>query len=680
MVRYTFAKNISERSAASHVGEYYQQLARVHGADELIALRQTMMEDRVFTQAFSVYESDGTFVINDGGASVTIKKEKPVYPKGASEEVRRRIDLGVIQEAERQYRERIDEALRLSILEGLDSAVQELHARLLEKGRPNTVRSTFQFFFGKDVKEFATKWFVAILFLPITIAATAGSVLVNGPVRRLYDEKKKTVDGIREQLSTTLAQEKTIAITKGELRKNSYMQAIADAVEALKKEADEITPEPEQAEQESQGELIDEISETEEEISEETRYNRLREMDQVRRELHASAGPIIHPFPEMAETPVRDESLPVTVPSVTPDIVSETVAVPRNESIVDKCYAELDRITTLAKGTNFLKDGFAELYKDSIDLQAVQLEGGVPGVKEAALASLEALHADLIRERLSLQTRELIMSGHTTLRQNSVTESLERSLQGLDACKGKAVPAFLMQNINGNYYGGVNQLILMSDYVRHGYTVPVYMTRQQMLDRKLTPKEPGINLYFTSDEGKVIRQKVYNIEAAYVGFPFEKDKPQYRQSEEFKTLRGAFEKIADERTRDTGAVERYHQLLALARPESNPAVVDAVARAASGLGSTPLTNDKTLPEGIAPEGVFQLITEKFIDENTPADDRLFDISGEATVMMSGAFQEGICPEKGFNVEEVVKTVPLQEEHEVVLGLNDEASVESAIGL
>ena len=678
MVRYTLAKNISERSAASYIGTYYRQLAHAHGADELIALRQTMMEDRVFTQAFSVYESDGTYVINDGGATVTIQKEKPVYPKGASDEVRRRIDLGVSQETEHQYRERIDEALRLSLLEGLDSAVQDIHARLLQEGRPSTVRSTFQYFFGKNLKEFATKWFVAILFLPITIAAVAASVLVNGPVRRLYDEKKKAVDGIREQLSSTLAQEKALALTRGELRKSSYMQAIADTLEALKREADEKTQESEESQQESLEEVLTETNEAEEAISNETRFNRLREMDQVRQSRRMSASPVFHPEPEMETIPVLNEPKPAAAPVASPDIVAETVESSVSESIVDKCYAELDRIISLAQGTDFLKDGFAELYKDSIALQAMQLEGGVPGVKEAAQASLEALHADLIRERISLQTRELLLNGHTILRQDSVKTSLYRSLDGLDACRGKGIPAFLMQNINGNYYGGVNQLILLSDYVRHGYSVPVYLTRQQMLERKLTPKEPGINLYFTDDAGKVIQQKVYNIEAAYVGFPFEKNKPQYRASEEFKVLRMAFEKIAHERTQDTGAVERYLQLLSHARPEGNPAVTDAIARAASGLGSTPLSKDTALPSGIAPDGIFQLITEKYIDGDLPADDRLFDISGEATVLMSGAFQEGICPEKGFNVEEVVKTVPLKEEHELETANEYAAHDEGAI--
>ena len=188
-------------------------------------------------------------------------------------------------------------------------------------------------------------------------------------------------------------------------------------------------------------------------------------------------------------------------PSRDTDLISLKQRLASELAALQKAYSDYGFRSTRPVDTLLVAEEIIRKYSD--------------GPSESSFREAESQMKELLSsassERRSLEAAAL-SSGkiHVISPEEKVTEALRETGMLLADATGMHLPLYPAQNVNGNLYPGSSQLLLTAHMSKNGYSVPVFLSEDQLVKYGIEKTGPGVMLLHRSGD-ELTGQRVYNL-------------------------------------------------------------------------------------------------------------------------------------------------------------------------
>lgn len=709
--RYTIASGVGTRTAASRIESYFKDIQKATSLKELVDLRNKMGEQGYIVQTFQHSGSveEGRLVFRDGERSFVLEKEKAPIPKNTPEEQAQFIDFLWEEQATSRLESRAFDMLKSSMLEGLNSATKSNYEKYNQASHKSATSKVFSHFFGLGKGQLSQNWLIGLILLPvllqvvlpitavIDIPNSISRIISNSRMKSLVANVEKTTVEQAEmvhqkELDRKAELEQFMEEAQNKAEEMERQEQESQQEEAARQEDEEQQEEQEQEEEEGldveeetplneEGGLSsDDLSEMREELQRvrEERQEEQRREQQKRENivLDKERPQDLRGMPEREAK--REEEIKTEnnkTQSVNQIRTEEEGVLVTRELMVDasqtsanqlgaEARQEMGRIEALQKELG-LRDTFGlGLYDSSV--KACEAEASKGDANKSALASknLQGMVDDLRSERLSLELQSRVKDADIRkMRQDQTKNTIQRMGRDLSSMSERKIGPSPAQDVRGNLYTGANQFILQKSMKDNRFSTPVFLSPSQMKEFGLekTPGAKGVQLFY--QKNNLLRSKrVFNVEELQI------DGTKFKDTKEFQMLIRAL------KGKEAGidrilAEKNYKETMLAVGNKDNIAVVDAMARIMSGLGSSELSPETQaeLKDAFGFDGKLDGTYQNLVNgtgENGEFTEKDFaDIFSAADKAMIASVVRGKCEDHGFNVSDVIDEEFEKEEKE-----------------
>lgn len=736
--RYTLPQKYSRYSVASKLQSYYEDLQKAKTKEEIISLRNRMIEDGLIQQSFqaSLSPDANSFIIRDGDNVITVRRQERDLPeeklRGFLSEERQKHYLQEWDSIlDNQFEDRIIDAMKGSVLSGLQSAAKQTYEHVLNNPSKSLTGKLFSHFFGPGKDQGRRNWLIGIIFLPLILqVAIPLTITLDLPNSIRKSANKSTLKNLTEGLLKSSELQKTEEKSKEEIRQKQVKELKKEQEKEAEQEKEKTEKEAkEQQEKENEQEETQQEDQQQEqeaepgtfmnEASSETRSRWHDELQQAQQEREQAAreestslerrpedlkampdrSQILNDQKQKVEAAVDEQSslqnqagLPQQTEAVADGGLQSAFTVSEDanmtlDELTTEVGKEITRIEAL-QGSLRLPDTIGlDLYKVQLtnEQSKVLVSGRDPDTMRIASKNTRDILHDLQRERLQLESLQLGQSGTMrALAAKSFDKIFSHAMESIRGLEGKSIDRGPVQNINGHLYYGANQLILQAYMQNKSLDMEVFLTDKQLKERGLSHAGEGVNIFFMQD-GKLKAQKVYNIEETAIEHPMKHSKEKtVVPFKETKTYKDMQEKLSSQKTNESKEEkeQKYLQFMLTSASQDNPAISSALARIMSGLGDTPISEEtqsvieRQTGIHVPLDGTYQDMVRGLVESGMSAE-QFTSLSGSVEKSMVSAVINGIHDHKGLDFNNME---PSSEEQDAVIGLDAGADADASMDM